>query len=55
MICLCCRQPSSGKREDCLSWEDYFMSIAVLSAKRSKDPNTQVKNVYHFVRSKEYG
>ena len=25
-----------------LSWDDYFMSIAILSAERSKDPNTQV-------------
>jgi len=25
-----------------ISWEDYFMSIALLSAQRSKDPSTQV-------------
>lgn len=25
-----------------LSWDEYFMSIAKLTAKRSKDPNTQV-------------
>jgi dCMP deaminase len=25
-----------------IKWDDYFMSIAFLSAKRSKDPNTQV-------------
>ena len=24
------------------SWDEYFMGIAILSAKRSKDPNTQV-------------
>jgi hypothetical protein len=30
------------KRDDYLIWEDYFMSIALLSAKRSKDPSTQV-------------
>lgn len=30
------------KREDYISWEEYFMSIAKLSARRSKDPNTQV-------------
>jgi len=30
------------KRENVLSWDDYFMSIAMLSAQRSKDPNTQV-------------
>lgn len=27
---------------DNISWEEYFMSIALLSAKRSKDPNTKV-------------
>lgn len=31
-----------GKREDYLSWDEYFMGIAALSAMRSKDPNTQV-------------
>jgi dCMP deaminase len=25
-----------------ISWDDYFMSLALLSAKRSKDPQTQV-------------
>ena len=30
------------KREDYLSWDEYFMGIALLSAQRSKDPNTQV-------------
>ena len=30
------------KREEYLSWDQYFMGIAVLSAKRSKDPSTQV-------------
>ncbi len=30
------------KREDYLSWDEYFMGIAVLSAMRSKDPSTQV-------------
>ena len=30
------------KRQDYLSWDEYFMGIAVLSAKRSKDPSTQV-------------
>jgi dCMP deaminase len=30
------------KREDYLTWDEYFMSIAKLSAARSKDPNTQV-------------
>jgi dCMP deaminase len=30
------------KRSDYISWDQYFMGIALLSAKRSKDPNTQV-------------
>ena len=30
------------KRADYISWDEYFMSIAKLSAKRSKDPSTQV-------------
>ena len=30
------------KREDYLSWDEYFMGIAMLSARRSKDPNTAV-------------
>jgi len=34
--------PVSTKRLDYLSWDDYFMAMAFLTAKRSKDPNTQV-------------
>lgn len=30
------------KRQDYLSWDEYFMGIAMLSAQRSKDPGTQV-------------
>ena len=30
------------KRQTVLTWEEYFMSVAHLSALRSKDPNTQV-------------
>ena len=30
------------KREDYLSWDEYFMGIASLAAMRSKDPSTQV-------------
>jgi dCMP deaminase len=33
---------SSTKRTDYLSWDDYFMAMAFLTAQRSKDPNTQV-------------
>lgn len=31
-----------SKRSDILSWDEYFMGLAHLSAKRSKDPSTQV-------------
>lgn len=31
-----------SKRENYLCWDDYFMGLALLSAKRSKDPSTQV-------------
>ena len=31
-----------GKREDYISWDEYFMGVAHLSGMRSKDPNTQV-------------
>lgn len=30
------------KREDYLSWDEYFMGVAFLSGMRSKDPSTQV-------------
>ncbi len=30
------------KRNDYISWDEYFMSVAALSSMRSKDPNTQV-------------
>ncbi|MBR4581589.1 MAG: dCMP deaminase family protein [Lachnospiraceae bacterium] len=30
------------KRTDYISWDEYFMGIAILSGERSKDPNTQV-------------
>ena len=32
----------SDKREDYLSWDEYFMGVAILSGMRSKDPGTQV-------------
>ncbi|XP_063988531.1 deoxycytidylate deaminase [Diachasmimorpha longicaudata] len=38
--------PSTRKRKnartDVISWDEYFMGIALLSAQRSKDPDTQV-------------
>ena len=30
------------KRQDYISWDQYFMGIALLSAQRSKDDHTQV-------------
>ncbi len=30
------------KRKGYISWDEYFMGIALLSSNRSKDPNTQV-------------
>ena len=30
------------KRDNYISWDQYFMGVAALSAMRSKDPNTQV-------------
>lgn len=30
------------KRADYISWDEYFMGVALLSALRSKDPSTQV-------------
>ena len=32
----------SDKRNDYISWDEYFMGVAMLSGMRSKDPNTQV-------------
>ena len=31
------------KRTDYISWDEYFMGVALLAARRSKDPNTQVR------------
>ncbi len=31
-----------GKRQDYITWDEYFMGVAYLAAQRSKDPNTQV-------------
>ena len=30
------------KREGYISWDEYFMGVALLAAQRSKDPSTQV-------------
>lgn len=31
-----------AKRNDYITWDEYFMGVALLAAKRSKDPSTQV-------------
>lgn len=31
-----------AKRENYISWDEYFMGVSLLSGKRSKDPSTQV-------------
>ena len=31
-----------GKRADVISWDEFFMRVAVAASMRSKDPNTQV-------------
>ena len=50
-LCSLALRPNANKRQDpsdpsprdlYLSWDDYFMSVAHLSALRSKDPNKQV-------------
>jgi len=37
-----CKKSINKPRKDYLGWDEYFMEIAKLSARRSKDPNTQV-------------
>ena len=32
----------ADKRQGYISWDEYFMGVALLAAERSKDPNTQV-------------
>lgn len=32
----------SDKRQNYISWDEYFMGVATLASMRSKDPNTQV-------------
>ena len=31
-----------GKRDDVISWDEFFMRVAIAAKLRSKDPNTQV-------------
>ena len=37
-----CKKSIKKSRKDYIGWDEYFMEIAKLSARRSKDPNTQV-------------
>ena len=37
------------KRSDYITWDQYFMGIAIMSANRSKDPNTQVGACWRYV------
>ncbi|MCD8230742.1 MAG: dCMP deaminase family protein [Clostridiales bacterium] len=32
----------TGKRENYITWDEYFMAVAKLAGMRSKDPNSQV-------------
>jgi dCMP deaminase len=36
------KQVKETKRDDYLTWDEYFMGVALLSAQRSKDPSTRV-------------
>ena len=51
-------QTSSGKRLDVISWDEFFMSVAIAAQRRSKDPNTQVgaciANTNHRILSVGY-
>ena len=35
-------EKNNQKRKDYISWDEYFMGVAILSGMRSKDPNSQV-------------
>ena len=36
----------SEKRKDYISWDEYFMGIAMLSAMRSKDPQQSGRRMH---------
>jgi len=44
-----------AKRKNYISWDEYFMGVALLSAKRSKDPGTQVGACIVNARNKIVG
>lgn len=43
------------KRKEVVTWDEYFMGLAHLSAKRSKDPSTQVGAVIVSVEHRVVG
>ncbi len=45
----------TSKRKDYISWDEYFMAVAQLSALRSKDPSTQVGACIVNVRKRIIG
>ena len=52
----------SDKRENYISWDEYFMGVAKLAGMRSKDPNSQVGacvygycSVYRNTRNRHQG
>ncbi len=46
---------ATKKRADYISWDEYFMGVALLSARRSKDPGTQVGACIVNVQNKIVG
>lgn len=42
VLCQPIMKERAKKRVNAINWDDYFMSVAFLSAMRSKDPSTQV-------------
>lgn len=45
---------SCRKRDDYLEWPEYFMAVAFLSAQRSKDPNSQVREFHRRVNTQRW-
>jgi dCMP deaminase len=39
---IAAKTKNASKRQDYISWDEYFMGVSILSGKRSKDPSTQV-------------
>ncbi len=47
-----------GKRDDVISWDEFFMRVAIAAKLRSKDPNTQggagIADTHHRILSVGY-